>query len=209
VVIAGYGSGVSTVATSRASNGETVMAYLPNSGTGITVDMTKLSGTDATAYWYDPVADLATLIGHFPTFGSLQFTSPGAARVLILDDTSKNFPPPAAADAVFDPGPPDEVVGVRLSKVPSATLVSWTSQNSPAGDATGYELIKGLISDLAAPNGYGKAVCLATGVPDTPYDDTRRNPTPGTGYYYLVRARNVSGASSWGSHALDANSPCP
>jgi hypothetical protein len=99
VVTAGYGSGASTVATSRASNGETVMAYVPDSGTHITVDMTKISGTQATAYWYDPVAAVATFLGAYPTASPLDFISPASSQVLVLDDASKHFPPPASGDA--------------------------------------------------------------------------------------------------------------
>jgi hypothetical protein len=99
VVTAGYGSGASTVTTSRASNGETVMSYVPDSGTHITVDMTKISGTQATAYWYDPVAAVATFLGAYPTASPLDFISPASSQVLVLDDASKHFPPPASGDA--------------------------------------------------------------------------------------------------------------
>jgi hypothetical protein len=105
VVTAGFGSGVSFVATSRASNGETVMAYVPISGTAITVDMTKISGAHAKVYWYDPIADMATLIGIFATRDTQRFTSPGAARVLVLDDVSLNLPAPGTKDAAFGPAP--------------------------------------------------------------------------------------------------------
>jgi len=99
VVTAGFGSGASTVATARASNGETVMAYVPDSGARITVDMTKVSGARATAYWYDPVVDAATVIGTFATTGTMEFVAPGAARVLVLDDAAQAFPPPGLKDA--------------------------------------------------------------------------------------------------------------
>jgi hypothetical protein len=103
VVIAGYGSGAVTVATSRASTGETVMAYVPVAGTVVTVDMTKLSGASATAFWYDPVTGAATPIGTFGTLGTQNFTSPGEALALILDDASLGFKPPGSSDAVFGP----------------------------------------------------------------------------------------------------------
>ena len=208
VVTAGYGSGASAVATSRTSDGETVMAYLPDAGTHVTVDLTMISGTHATAYWYDPVSNAATLIGTYPTSASLEFTSPGSSRVLVLDDASEQFPPPASADAPFIHYPPDPVAGVRLAKVPGAVRVSWISQNAPAGVATSYDVATGLLADLRT-SGYAAATCLASGVLNTPYDDTRGNPAPGTGYYYFVRARDSVGPGSYGPTELDAASPCP
>lgn len=209
VVVAGYGSGDSTVATSRASTGETVMAYVPNSGTHVTLDMTKLSGTQATAYWYDLVAGAATPAGAYATTGTLEFISPGTARVLILDDASKQFPPPGSADAPFDPVLPSEVAGLALNKVPGAVRMAWISQHPPAGVAATYELATGVISDLAGAYGLDGATCLATGLVDTPYDDNRRPPSAGAGYYYFVRARNALGAATWGPSELDVNPPCP
>jgi hypothetical protein len=101
VVTAGSGIGVATVAASRASTGETVMAYIPVSGTVVTVDMTKLSGATATAFWYDPTTGVATRIGSFPTKGQRSFTSPGSALALVLDDASLGFKTPGSSDAVF------------------------------------------------------------------------------------------------------------
>ena len=101
VVVAGYGSGTSTVATSRASNGETVMAYVPNGGTVVTVDMSRLSGPRATAYWYDPITGEASLIGTYGTQGGVAFTSPSDARVLVLDDATRELPVPGTRDVPF------------------------------------------------------------------------------------------------------------
>jgi hypothetical protein len=114
VVIAGYGSGVATVATSRVSTGETVMAYVPVEGTRITVDMSRLSGFRATAYWYDPETGEATYSGNYPTQGALEFVSPGDARVLVLDDASRGFPTPGTRDAPFRGKRPRPPVPRRL-----------------------------------------------------------------------------------------------
>jgi len=100
-VIAGYGSGASTVATARASNGETIMAYVPVGGTQITVDLGRLSGARATGYWYDPATGVATFLGSFGTQGEVDFVSPGDARVLVLDDASRALPVPGSRDAAF------------------------------------------------------------------------------------------------------------
>jgi hypothetical protein len=205
VVTAGYGSGASTVATSRASTGETVMAFLPNAGTPVTVDMTKVSGTQATAYWYDPLTGGATLIGNYATTGTRGFTSPGDARALVLDDASKQYPPPASADAVFEQNLPSSVFGLTLSKVGRTARLSWAS----IGAAASYDVATGRLFDLPAPDGYGATTCLITRLPATAYDDPQGDPLPGVAYYYLVRGWNAFGAGTWGPAALDAAAPCP
>ena len=58
------------------------MAYIPVAGTVVTVDMTKITGAHATAFWYDAAASVATRIGTFATQGARNFTSPGAALAL-------------------------------------------------------------------------------------------------------------------------------
>jgi len=208
VVTSGYGSGVATVITARASTGETVMSYVPVSGTVITVDMTKISGSQATAYWYDPSADTATLIGTYATIGTRSFSSPGTARALVLDDASKGYPLPASTDAVFAQVP-IAVAGLSLNKVLGAARVSWVSQNPPKGVATSYDVASGRISDLRATHGYGGVTCLANNVANTPYDDTRGNPPAGDAYYYFVRASALNGTGTYGPTALDAAAPCP
>jgi hypothetical protein len=208
VVIAGYGSGTSTVATARASTGETVMAYVPESGMLITVDMGKISGSTATAYWYDPLSDAATLAGAYSTSGTRVFSSPGTALVLVVDDATKNYPIPASADAVFDPLPLP-VTGLVASKVPGAVRIAWVSQNPPAGVATSYDIVTGSLTDLRGSNNFDGAGCLANNVANTPYDDIRGDPGVGRGSYYLVRASSVGGTTTYGPVALDALAPCP
>lgn len=208
VVTAGYGSGTSTVATARASNGETIMSYVPVSGTVITVDMTKISGSSATAYWYDPSADTATFVGTYATTGTRTFGSPGTARALVLDDASKGYPPPASADAAFNETPV-AVAGVSGSKVAGAARIAWVSQNPPAGVATSYDVVTGRLSDLRASGGYASATCLANNLANTPYDDARGNPAAGDAYYYVIRASGSTSTGPYGPAALDASSPCP
>jgi hypothetical protein len=106
VVLSGFGSGTSTVATARASDGETVMSFVPDEGTSLTVDMTRIAGTQATAWWFDPISATATSIGSFPTSGTAQFVSPAPSAVLVLDNAALNLPPPGSADIVGTPGGP-------------------------------------------------------------------------------------------------------
>ena len=98
-VTAGVGdaSDSSYVTAARASDGATVMAYVPVSHT-ITVDMTSLSGTQARAWWYDPTSAVATSSGTYPTTGSKTFTPPKASGdwVFVLDDDARGFAAPGS-----------------------------------------------------------------------------------------------------------------
>jgi hypothetical protein len=95
VVTAGYGSGTTTVTTGRASDGSFVISYLP-AVSGVTVDMTRLTGSSVAARWYDPTnGTYSTVSGSpFPNTGTHVFTptgnnSSGASDwVLILQSSS-------------------------------------------------------------------------------------------------------------------------
>jgi len=82
-----------------------VIAYVPDGGTVVTVDLRRLTGARATAYWYDPEAGVATLIGTFVTQGPMNFVSPGDAQVLVLDDAARQFPVPGLRDFQLRPRP--------------------------------------------------------------------------------------------------------
>ena len=96
VVTSGLGefNGLDYVAAARTSDGGTVIAYLP-SGRIVTVDMSKISGSKAEAWWYDPRTGRPRAIGLFPLSGSKQFTPPDNRDWgLILDDAAKALPAP-------------------------------------------------------------------------------------------------------------------
>jgi hypothetical protein len=98
VVTAGIGEerGLDYVAAARTSDGGTVMAYLPSSRT-VTVDMSKVSGSQAKVWWFNPRTGSATASGEFPTRGSREFTPPAEGDwVLVLDDASRKLPAPGA-----------------------------------------------------------------------------------------------------------------
>jgi hypothetical protein len=95
-VTAGYGtSGDASYATvGRASDGATVVAYLPTSRT-LTVNMASVSGTSAAAWWYEPATGAATSIGTFAPTGSRTFTPPASGDwVFVLDDAARGFAAP-------------------------------------------------------------------------------------------------------------------
>ena len=77
-VTAGYGSGTTTVTTGRASDGSFVMSYLP-AVRGVTVNMTRLTGSSVVARWYDPSNGVYTTVAGspFPNTGTRVFTPTG------------------------------------------------------------------------------------------------------------------------------------
>ena len=86
VLTAGYGTYSSSGAVhtndyataARASDGSTILIYMPSSRT-ITVDMSKITGSGATARWFDPTNGTFTTVSGSPfaNSGSRQFAPPG------------------------------------------------------------------------------------------------------------------------------------
>jgi hypothetical protein len=98
VVTDGLGEffGLDLLTAGRTPDGSTVIAYMPTSRT-ISVDLSKVSGTQAKTSWFDPRNGKITDAGVFPTSGAHSFTPPGDGDwVLVLDDASKHLPPPGA-----------------------------------------------------------------------------------------------------------------
>ena len=98
VVTGGYGQGLSMTTDARTSDGQSIIAYIPNGNAAtITVDMSQIisSGNQAKAWWYDPQTAKNMLIAVYPNSGSQNFTPPdGNDWVLVIDDSNANLPPP-------------------------------------------------------------------------------------------------------------------
>jgi lysophospholipase L1-like esterase len=108
-VTAGYGSGLSYVASARADDGSFVLAYVPPTGSsGMTVNMSRIAGSVA-AQWFNPTnGTYATITGSpFANSGSRVFTTPGnngtgsTDWVLVLRATTAtaNIPPSVSLTA--------------------------------------------------------------------------------------------------------------
>lgn len=118
-VVAGYGDigGSGYVAAALTPSRNSMIAYLPAPST-ITVDLTRFTGIEVDATWYEPSSGEAVFIGRIPTVGTRQFTSPaGTDWVLVIDDAAADLvdvwvQPTAAA--------PDPTT-VRLVRLWSAT----------------------------------------------------------------------------------------
>jgi hypothetical protein len=96
VVVDGLGEfrGLDYLAAARTEDGATVIAYLPTER-AFTVDMSKIAGKNARAWWFNPRTGKSDAAGEFPTTGKKQFTPPGDGDwVLVMDDASRNAPAP-------------------------------------------------------------------------------------------------------------------
>ena len=100
VVTAGYGSGANLSVASRTSDGQTIIAYIPNGNAAtVSVDMTKIaSGVNrAVCWWFNPSSAATTFVGSFANSGTRNFTPPDSKDwVLVIDDASANLPAPGS-----------------------------------------------------------------------------------------------------------------
>jgi hypothetical protein len=103
VVTAGYGSGLAATTAARTSDGQTIIAYIPNgNATTIAVAMSKITSSTSTvqAWWFNPTTGVATNIGTFANSGTKTFAAPSSSDwVLVLDDASVNLPAPSGNPA--------------------------------------------------------------------------------------------------------------
>jgi len=100
VITTGYGSGDSVTVTSRTHDGQTIIAYVPNSAT-LTVAMNMITSSkhSAKCWWFNPSSGATNLIGSFANSGTRIFTPPDSNDwVLVIDDAGAALPPPGGAD---------------------------------------------------------------------------------------------------------------
>jgi hypothetical protein len=93
VVTSFKGSELSYKATARETTGKTVIVWNPTK-VSVTVDMTKISGTQANVWWYNPDDNSSVFVGTYPTTRTRNFTPGSARKVLVLDDESLNLAAP-------------------------------------------------------------------------------------------------------------------
>jgi hypothetical protein len=71
-----------------------VIAYLPTKRT-FTVDLSKVAGSAAQTWWYNPRTGKSEAAGKFATGAKQRFTPPAEGDwVLVLDDASRKLPAP-------------------------------------------------------------------------------------------------------------------
>jgi PKD repeat protein len=86
------GAGYAAVAVTTGA--ETVIVYTPTAR-ALTIDMSKVGGTTARAWWFNPDTGAAKQIGDFPTTGTRVFNPPAAQDwVLVIDNASLGLAEP-------------------------------------------------------------------------------------------------------------------
>ena len=94
------GEGRYKFVATRDLNGSYAMIYVPVSRR-FSVRLERISGEKVRAWWFNPRDGKATAAGEFPNSGAREFLPPNPDDdldwVLVLDDASKNFPPPGTA----------------------------------------------------------------------------------------------------------------
>lgn len=99
LLISAAGDGGEHIHATRGADGAFAMVYLPQSEQRVTVDMGKLSGDAVRAWWFDPrTGEASALDGDFRAEGAREFITPagGPDWALVLDDASRELPPPGA-----------------------------------------------------------------------------------------------------------------
>jgi len=94
VATAGFGSGDTVTATSRSSDGQTIIAYIPN-GNALTVDMSQITsvGNATNCFWFNPRNGSTVTIGTYANVGTHIFAPPDSNDwVLVIDDGSAALP---------------------------------------------------------------------------------------------------------------------
>jgi len=106
VVTAGYGSGSTLTTTARTSDGQSIIAYIPNGHAAtLTVDMTKITSSTSTVqgWWYDPQTGSTVSLGTFANSGTRSFTPPDTNDwVLVLDDAAAKLSAPGTSVATIE-----------------------------------------------------------------------------------------------------------
>jgi hypothetical protein len=96
------GAGARRFAATRDEQGSYAMIYAPV-GRPFKVRMGKLSGARIKGWWFNPRDGSAVAIGEFTNSGEQAFSPPNPGEfldwALVLDDASKNYPPPGATKA--------------------------------------------------------------------------------------------------------------
>jgi subtilisin family serine protease len=104
---------------------------------------------------------------------------------------------------------PTEVDGLTI--VPDKTTLTWSSLAIAAGSGTLYDVLKGDLDALRASGAITAAFCLGGSGTSSSRSDSEV-PAEGTGFYYLVQARNSCGLGGFGANGdgvARIHSSCP
>jgi hypothetical protein len=111
-----------------------------------------------------------------------------------------------ASPATWSDASPVEVEGVAVD---GGSFLAWNDQ----GNGFVYDVAGGALSALHIDGDVSGAECIENDVAGTAWQDTRPDPAPGDGYYYLIRSQKTCGAGTYGNASSGAEripvSDCP
>ena len=102
LVLGDQGQGDAHISATRDKDGSYAMIYLPK-GQAVTADLSKISGSMAAGWWFDPRTGSATKIDEiFPTAGAKTFRSPSSGPeddwILVIDNAQRSFQAPGKSN---------------------------------------------------------------------------------------------------------------
>jgi hypothetical protein len=86
---------------------------------------------------------------------------------------------------------PDEVAHLAWT---NASVLTWDSLAATSGSSTVYDVVSGMLDDVASFWPAASDECVASESASTTVSDTSPQPPPGRGRYFLVRGKNACGA---------------
>ncbi|MBA3699994.1 MAG: DUF4038 domain-containing protein [Planctomycetes bacterium] len=152
-------SGGDRIQATRGGDGGYALIYSA-SGQSFIIDLTKLSGSTITGWWYDPRAGTSTNAGSFAKSGTRAFSPPsngyGNDWVLVLDDAARGYPQPGGAgNAAPTCQLTAPATGVTFSAPATITLSATASDSN--GSIARVEFYAGstkIGEDTSAPYGF-------------------------------------------------------
>ena len=103
---------------------------------------------------------------------------------------------------------PAGFVQVRVSEpFRGVSRVAWPELDLTAGTSTQVDVMTGVVSELRADGNFSRGTCL-TRLASEGIDDPRRITAPMDAYWYILRARNACGSTTFDPPELQVTSPC-
>ncbi|HUI63349.1 MAG TPA: glycoside hydrolase family 140 protein [Bacteroidota bacterium] len=128
IITSGRGSSTSYATACWTTDSSSILAYLPTSRK-ISVSTSRISGSSATCYWYNPSNGAVTSLGTFSK-GTLSFTPPASGDwIFVADASTIAFPLPGGGPAVPAPTGTFTATPDTLPVGGGQTTLAWSSQN--------------------------------------------------------------------------------
>jgi len=131
------------------------------------------------------------------TLGSVYRIAPASGSFPDTDGDGVDDACDCATELATSYAPPVELPQLRISATAPTTL-GWDGQSGTAGPGTTYDLVSGDLTSLRVQAGFASACSLTAGTPTPASEDSRPDPPPGRGHYYLARAANDCDSGTFG-----------